>query len=313
MRAQNGGSFLRSSIIGLTVGDPAGVGPEILLKGLLQTDLWKDSIPLVIGDMTVMEEAIKQFNYGVSFRPWLPGQTIEANHERKVFSIYDTKTGYPMPPMGKASITGGRISLESLMAATRLALAKEIDAIVTLPICKESFSLAGCNSNGHTDLLAKLTNTSDYAMMLATNDLQVVHVTTHLSLAEACKKINRRVMLEKIRLSARTASQLNPDHPVVAVCALNPHAGENGLMGREEIETIIPAIDDARAEGLPVVGPFPADTVFLRAQNGEFHMVLALYHDQDHIPIKLLGFMDGVNVTLGLPFVRTSVEWNCFW
>jgi 4-hydroxythreonine-4-phosphate dehydrogenase len=220
---------------------------------------------------------------------------------------------------GKVSPMCGKASVEYIEKGIAMALAKEIDAVVTGPINKESINQAGCPHPGHTEIFAVLTNTKDYAMMLIGEDLRVVHVSTHVSLRQAIERTKKPRVLTVIRLAHRALKALGIAEPKIAVAGLNPHAGEHGLFGDEEIKEIIPAIEEARTEGITVDGPIAPDTVFGRARGGLYDIVVCMYHDQGHIPLKTLGFtfdkitrkctsMSGVNVTLGLPIIRTSVD-----
>ena len=221
--------------------------------------------------------------------------------------------------MGKPQAMAGKASVEYIKKAMELALKGEIHAIATAPISKEAINMAGYNYAGHTELLAHLTCTKDYAMMLIAGSLRVIHVTTHVPFSEVSKLIRKDRVYRTIKLAYDAMRRLGIQNPRIAVAGLNPHSGEGGLFGREEIDEIIPAVELARREGLNVTGPIPADTVFVRARGGEFDIVVAMYHDQGHIPIKLLGLewdeskkrwtsVGGVNVTVGLPIIRTSVD-----
>ena len=209
---------------------------------------------------------------------------------------------------GKVHSTSGHAAFESIRKAVELAKNKYIDTIVTAPLNKEALHLAGHKYPGHTEILASLTDTEDYAMLLYDKKLSVIHVSTHVSLLEAISGL-RRVRIEKvIELANEAMKRLCCDRPRIAVAGINPHAGENGLFGNEEIKEIIPAIANMEGKGINVEGPFSPDTVFLQAVNGKYDIVVAMYHDQGHIPLKLIGFNSGVNVTVGLPFIRTSVD-----
>jgi 4-hydroxythreonine-4-phosphate dehydrogenase len=222
-------------------------------------------------------------------------------------------------PRAEVSAAAGRAAYEYIERAVTLARAREIDAIVTAPVNKEALAAAGVQHSGHTEILARLTGTQDFAMLLMGKELKVIHVTTHVALRRVPDLVTRERVLRTIRLAQRTLDGLGRPHGRIAVAGLNPHAGEEGLFGDEEQTAIIPAIEAARAEGLSVVGPLPADTLFSRARGGEFDIVVAMYHDQGHIPVKTLGFeydeatkrwtgLSGVNVTVGLPFLRVSVD-----
>ena len=222
-------------------------------------------------------------------------------------------------PRCEVSAAAGRAAYEYIERAITLAKAGEIHAIVTAPVNKEALAAAGVQHSGHTEILAQLTDTRDFAMLLMGKELKVIHVTTHVALRRVPELVTRERVLRTIRLAQRTLTDLGRAHGRIAVCGLNPHAGEDGLFGDEEKTQIIPAIEAARAEGMSVAGPLPADTLFSRARGGEFDIVVAMYHDQGHIPVKTLGFeydeaskkwtgLSGVNVTVGLPFLRVSVD-----
>jgi 4-hydroxythreonine-4-phosphate dehydrogenase len=222
-------------------------------------------------------------------------------------------------PRAEVSASAGRAAYEYIERAVALAGQRAIDAIVTAPVNKEALAAAGVRHSGHTEILAELTGTRDFAMLLMGKQLRVIHVTTHVALRRVPDLITRERVLRTIRLAQRTLEDLGRPHGTIAVAGLNPHAGEDGLFGDEERTAIVPAIEAARADGLRVTGPVPADTLFSRARGGEFDIVVAMYHDQGHIPVKTLGFeydetrktwtgLSGVNVTVGLPFVRVSVD-----
>jgi 4-hydroxythreonine-4-phosphate dehydrogenase len=222
-------------------------------------------------------------------------------------------------PRGEVSAAAGRAAYEFIARAVTLAQAREIDAIVTAPVNKEALAAAGVRHSGHTEILAELSDTRDFAMLLLGKELRVIHVTTHVALRRVPDLVTRERVLKTIRLAQRTLEGLGRPRGRIAVAGLNPHAGEDGLFGDEEQQAIVPAIQAARAEGLSVTGPLPADTLFSRARGGEFDIVVAMYHDQGHIPVKTLGFeydeasktwtgLSGVNVTVGLPFLRVSVD-----
>jgi 4-hydroxythreonine-4-phosphate dehydrogenase len=220
---------------------------------------------------------------------------------------------------GAVSPEAGRAAYAYIETGVRLCQAKEIDAIVTAPINKEALAAAGLQHSGHTEILAALSGTKDFAMLLMGKELKVIHVTTHVALRRVPDLVTRERVLRVIQLAQATMNFLGERRPRIAVCGLNPHAGEDGLFGDEEKSQIIPAVEAARREGLDVYGPLPADTLFSRARGGEFHIVVAMYHDQGHVPVKTLGFtydetkgtwtgLSGVNVTIGLPFLRVSVD-----
>jgi 4-hydroxythreonine-4-phosphate dehydrogenase len=273
------------------MGDPAGIGPEIIAK--LTTDPGRPSAPLlVIGDEGVMARALAAVGAD-------PGAV-------KVMAAGD-----PLPadlPMGRIDAQAGAAAFAYIQRAIDLALAGEARALVTAPISKEALRLAGITYPGHTEILADRCGVTDFAMMLANDELRVLLVSIHLSLSDAIAAVTPVAELRAIRLADQACRAFGVTAPRVAVAGLNPHAGENGLFGREEAEIIAPAIAAARQEGIDTTGPWPGDTVFMRARRGDFDIVVAQYHDQGLIPVKYLGVDKGVNITVGLPFVRTSVD-----
>lgn len=295
-------------LIAITMGDAAGVGPEIIVKALSTQEIFDCCRPLVIGDARIIRKALRSF--GVQAQLNLIEDPANGLHKLGTLDVFDLHNLDPetVAP-GQVQEHCGRASVEYVQKAVELALSNKIQAIVTAPISKEAINKAGYDFAGHTELLAHLTNSKDYAMLLVAKNLRVIHVTTHTSLAEACHLVRRDRVERAIRLAFRAAQSLGIPDPKIGVAALNPHSGEGGLFGREEIEEITPAIESARRGGISVEGPIPSDTVFYRAAvRGEFDLVVAMYHDQGHIPVKLIGFESGVNVTVGLPIVRTSVD-----
>jgi 4-hydroxythreonine-4-phosphate dehydrogenase len=305
-------------VLGLTMGDPAGVGPEIIARACAERAVAQTSRSVVIGSASVMAAALALVDSPLAMHAvgsvgdcrWAPG-TMEcldlANCEARTLA------------RGEVSADAGRAAYAYIERAIRLAQAGSIQAIVTAPVNKEALAAAGVRQPGHTEILAELTGTKDYAMLLMGRELRVIHVTTHVALRRVPDLITRDRVLRTIRLARRTMDGLGRPAARIAVAGLNPHAGEDGLFGDEEQREIIPAIEAARSEGMTVAGPLPADTLFARARGGEFDIVVAMYHDQGHVPVKTLGFnydeatkrwtgLSGVNVTVGLPFVRVSVD-----
>jgi 4-hydroxythreonine-4-phosphate dehydrogenase len=305
-------------VLGVTMGDPAGVGPEIIARALGEPVVREQSRPVVIGSADAMREA------AALVRSPLPVLAVKAVAECRwtppAIEVLDLgNVDMSTLPRGQVSGAAGRAAYEYIETAVRLARAGEIDGIVTAPINKEALAAAGHRHTGHTEILAELSGTRDFAMLLMGRELRVIHVTTHVSLRRVPDLVTRDRVLRTIRLAQQTLDGLGRPHGRIAVAGLNPHAGEDGLFGDEEQREIIPAIQAARAEGMDVVGPLPADTLFSRARGGEFDIVVAMYHDQGHIPVKTLGFeyddasgrwtgLSGVNVTIGLPFLRVSVD-----
>jgi 4-phospho-D-threonate 3-dehydrogenase / 4-phospho-D-erythronate 3-dehydrogenase len=305
-------------ILGITMGDPASIGPEITAKALAEASVHAASRTFVIGDANVMADALRITKLPLHLHPI--STVAEANFAQDAIDVLDLhnvdmgKLAY-----GKVSAMCGKASVEYIERGIAMALAKEIDAVVTGPIHKESINQAGCPYPGHTEIFGALTKTKDYAMMLIGEDLRVVHVSTHVSLKQAIERTKKPRVLTVIRLADRALKALGIARPKIAVAGLNPHAGEHGLFGDEEIKEIIPAIEEARTEGVTVDGPIAPDTVFGRARGGLYDIVVCMYHDQGHVPLKTLGFtfdkatqkwtaVSGVNVTLGLPIIRTSVD-----
>lgn len=318
-------------IIGITMGDPAGNGPEITVKALLHTDVYNRCRPIVVGDAKVMEQAARFVGHPeitihrcekVEDALFESG-TIDVLHLELISDIHTF-------PIGQVSIEGGNAAFQCVKKVIELALAGEVDATCTNALNKEAMNKAlefyeGKRSDGHThfdghtEIYATYTNTKKYTMMLAHHDLRVVHVSTHVSLREACNCVKKARVLETIQIAHEACKDMGIENPKIAVAGLNPHCGENGLFGTEEIEEITPAIEAAKAKGIHAVGPIPPDSVFPEALGGWYDVVVCMYHDQGHIPLKTVGFVydrdkqewkavEGVNVTLGLPIIRTSVD-----
>jgi len=309
---------VKRPILGVTMGDPAGVGPEIIARAFAEPAVIASSRPVVIGSAAIMKEALGLVGSplalhvvrGIADSRW-EAQTLECLDLGNVEAA--------TLPRGEVSAAAGRAAYDYIERAIRLAQAGEIHGIVTAPVNKEALAAAGVRHSGHTEILAELSHTRDYAMLLMGKELRVIHVTTHVALRRVPDLVTRDRVLTTIRLAQRTMEGLGKPRARIAVAGLNPHAGEDGLFGDEEKREIIPAITAARGEGMTVVGPIPADTLFSRARGGEFDIVVAMYHDQGHIPVKTLGFeydesrktwtgLSGVNVTVGLPFLRVSVD-----
>ena len=305
-------------VLGITMGDPAGVGPEIIARALGEPHLWRASRSVVIGDASTMREALALIRSPLALHP--ARAVSECRWTDREIECLDLKNvDMSTLPKAKVSAAAGRAAYEYIAAAVRLARTKEIDGIVTAPINKEALAAAGMPHSGHTEILATLSDTRDFAMLLMGKELRVIHVTTHVALRRVPDLVTRERVLRTIRLAQRTLEDLGRPRGRIAVAGLNPHAGEEGLFGDEEQHAIIPAVEAARADGLDVTGPLPADTLFSRARGGEFDIVVAMYHDQGHVPVKTLGFtydettrtwtgLSGVNVTVGLPFLRVSVD-----
>jgi len=294
-------------IIAITMGDPAGVGPEIVMKSLAHDELYAWCRPLVVGDAAWLARA-----GAIVGSRLVVNAVAAAGAARFVAGTVDT-VDIPVVPrdlaFGTVSAAAGEAAYRFIERACALVVAGEADAICTAPISKEALHAAGHRYPGHTELLADLTGTAEVSMMLTAPNLRVIHVTTHIGLIDAIEKIDAALVERTIARGHATLAKAAIADPRIGVCAINPHAGEGGLFGRgEEAAKIEPAVAACRARGWRVEGPLPADTLFFRAGRGDFDLVVAMYHDQGHGPVKVLGIESGVNVTVGLPVVRTSVD-----
>ncbi len=306
-------------LLGITMGDPAGIGPEIVVKALAAPRIYDLCVPVVVADPGVMRRAAAEIVRSAQTIRTV-ASPAEASGTPGVIDVLPLGGGdLGDIALGKVDARCGDAAFRAVRKVIELALAKELDGTVTAPLNKEAMNLAGHHYDGHTEIYAALTGTKKYTMMLADGPLRVAHVTTHVPMKSVPERITRERVLTVIRLADDACRKLGIPKPRIAVAGYNPHAGENGLFGREEIESISPAIADAKAEGIEASGPYPPDTVFCRAAGGGFDLVVAMYHDQGHIPLKMLSFkydagtgkwsgMTGVNVTLGLPIVRSSVD-----
>ncbi|EMH5180289.1 4-hydroxythreonine-4-phosphate dehydrogenase PdxA [Serratia marcescens] len=294
--------------LAITMGDPAGIGPEIIAKLAATEPL---STPyVVIGDAGALARAATRLGLKLHIRE-LPASLAgwDEAWTRGETAVYSAGVALPADlPLGRLDKRAGAASYAWVVAAIDLALAGRIAGIVTAPLNKEAMRLAGIDYPGHTEILAARSGTQDFAMMLANDELRVILVSIHVSLRDAIDAATVENELRAFHLAQTACRALGIAKPRIAVAGLNPHAGENGLFGREDLDVIVPAIALAREQGLDVSGPWPGDTVFMRARRGEFDIVVAQYHDQGLIPVKYLGVDHGVNVTVGLPFIRTSVD-----
>lgn len=322
---------MKKPIVGITMGDPAGNGPEITIKALAHADLYDRCSPIVVGDVAILEQAVRFVGRPdmkihrcekVSDALFTPG-TVDVLHMDLIEDVGRFE-------LGKVSIEGGNAAFQCVRKVIQLAQAGEVDATCTNALNKEAMNKAlefykgersdgHTHFDGHTEIYATYTNTQKYTMMLAHHDLRVVHVSTHVSLREACDRVKKARVLEVIEIADQACKDMGIPAPRVAVAGLNPHCGENGLFGTEEIEEINPAIEEAKAKGINVLGPIPPDSLFSEALGGWYDIVVCMYHDQGHIPLKTVGFVydreakswkavEGVNITLGLPIIRTSVD-----
>lgn len=304
-------------VLGITMGDPAGVGPEIAVKALGHKEVYEICRPIIIGDAGVIKDAVRIT--GLPFTVNAVEKVGGAGFKYGCIDVYDLKNvDMKKLEYGKVSAMAGNAAFEAVEKVIALAMDGEIDATVTGPLNKEAINLAGHHYSGHTEIYAHFTDTRDYTMMLADNDLRVVHVSTHVSLREACDRVKKDRVLKVIKLADDACRRIGIGKPRIGVAGLNPHAGENGLFGREEIDEIAPAVREAVAAAINAEGPIPPDSIFSKAKGGWYDIVVAMYHDQGHIPLKLSGFRwneetgrwdtNGVNITLGLPIIRTSVD-----
>lgn len=306
-------------IIGITMGDPASIGPEITIKALSNPKIYSACKPLVIGDANVMRaatEIVGKQNIIINAIDYVS----KAKFQYGTIDVLDMGlVNIEQLDVGKISVMAGEASFQYVKKVIELAMSNIVDATVTNAFSKEAINLAGHHYSGHTEVYAKYTDTKKYTMMLAHNNLRVVHVSTHVSLREACDRVKKERVLEVIKIANKVCRELGIAKPKIGVAGLNPHSGENGMFGTEEIEEIIPAITTAQQEGIIVQGPVPPDTIFSKANGGWYDIVVAMYHDQGHIPLKVIGFVyndnqkkwdavEGVNITLGLPIIRTSVD-----
>lgn len=306
-------------IIGITMGDPASIGPEITVKVFADPSLYELCRPLVVGDANVMEAALPIVGH-TEMKIRAIQAVSEAKYEYGTIDVLDMKlVDMDQWKRGEVSAMCGEAAFQYVKKVIELAMAHEIDATVTNALNKEAINLAGHHYSGHTEIYADYTGTKNYSMMLAHENLRVVHVSTHVSLREACDRVKKQRVLDVIRIADQACKELGIAEPKIGVAGLNPHSGEHGLFGTEEIEEIIPAIEAAQAEGIQADGPVPPDTVFSKARGGWYDIVVAMYHDQGHIPLKVVGFVyddakkawdavAGVNITLGLPIIRVSVD-----
>lgn len=296
-------------IIAITMGDAAGVGPEVIMKSLAHPKVYEQCRPLVVGDAERLREAGRIVGSRLAVRSLAPGEIGLAAYKTDTVDCIDLKLIPKDLPWGKLSREAGEGAFRFVEEACKLAVSGKVGAICTAPLNKEALQSAGHHYPGHTEILAALTGTGEVSMMLSTPKLKVTHVTTHIGLIDAIARIEPALVERTIARAHAVLEKAGNANPKIGVCGINPHAGENGLFGHgEEEEKIAPAIAACRRRGWNVIGPLPADTLFFLAQRGDFDMVIAMYHDQGHGPVKVLGLESGVNITIGLPVVRTSVD-----
>jgi 4-hydroxythreonine-4-phosphate dehydrogenase len=294
-------------IVAITLGDPAGTGPEIILKALAQPEVRALARLLVVGDAATLAQAQRYTGTTLAFE--VVTEVAHATFPDDKISVLDLKNvDLATLTLGQVSAAAGQAAYEAIKRSTELALAKQVGAIVTSAINKAALNQAGHHFDGHTGLLAHLCQSPGATMMLAADKLRVSHVSTHVPLRVAIDRVRPERIIKVLQLTHDAVRRLGIEKPKLAVAGLNPHASEGGLFGDEEEKYIAPAIAQARALGLDVHGPFAGDTIFFRTLQGEFDGAVAMYHDQGHVAAKMLGIWRGVNVTLGLPIIRTSVE-----
>lgn len=291
-------------LIAVTMGDPAGVGPEITAKALANPKIGAACRAVVVGDLRTMERAAAVV--GLKAIAVDPRGGIQDSGDIQVHDPWGRDLSDV--PLGTVDARAGAAAAEAVIVATKLALGGHVAAIVTAPLNKAAINAAGYHYAGHTELLADLTDSPGARMLLVAPGLRVIHNSTHVSLREAIERVTRENVRHVIGLLDETLRMMAIPKPRIAVCGLNPHAGEGGLFGHEDDAFIRPAIADARSDGIDATGPEPGDTVFNRARNGAFDGVVAMYHDQGHVAVKVAGFFDGINVSVGLPIIRTSVD-----
>jgi len=309
---------MKKPIVAITMGDPASIGPEIAVKALLDKKITFVCKPLIIGDASVFTQIINKLKLNASVNA--VHSVAEAKFEDGVVDVFDlNNTDINELKFGEISAMAGHASFEAVKKAIELAMRGEVDATVTGPINKKSINEAGHHFAGHTEIYAHFTNTKKYAMLLVEESLKVIHVSTHVSLRQACDLVKKDRILEVIDLLHNGLQQLGEQNLKIGIAGLNPHAGDNGLFGTEDDLEIKPAVEEAKQKGYDVEGPVPPDTLFAKAATGAYGGVVAMYHDQGHIPFKLNGFkwdakkkqmesVKGVNITMGLPIIRTSVD-----
>lgn len=304
--------------IAITMGDPSGIGPEIVVKALANKEIYEKCIPVVIGDYEALQDAI-HFS-GLNLTLLEINKPADAEGKYGIVEFINLNYLKPDSWVYKENLTlCGEAAFQYVIRSIAYAKEKSVSAVITAPISKESINMAGHPYSGHTEIFAEYTNTKDYAMLLASGNLRVIHVTTHCALIEACRLIRKERVLKVIKLANQACKMLGIENPKIGVAGLNPHCSENGLFGTEEASEIIPAIHAAKKEGMNVQGPESPDTVFVKCKAGIYDIVVAMYHDQGHIPLKLNSFqwdaaegkyssVKGINTTIGLPIIRVSVD-----
>lgn len=305
-------------ILAVTMGDPAGIGPEIIVRALSRKETYEKCRPIVTGDAAVMREAVRLLGLDVNINA--VERVSEAKFEWGTIDVLDLHcVDMSSFRFGEVQAQCGNAAFVCIRKAIDLAMADEVDGTVTAPLNKEALNLAGHHFDGHTEIYATFTGTKKYAMMLADENIRVIHVSTHVPLRKACDLVKKERIIEVTELIDDACRQFGIEHPHIGVAGLNPHSSENGMFGYEEAQEITPAIEELRARGFNVDGPVPPDSIFAKAKCGQFDGCVAMYHDQGHIPLKVCAFnwnketgkmesASGVNITLGLPIIRVSVD-----
>ena len=297
---------MAKKIIAVTMGDAAGIGPEIIVKAFGVSQVYDICSPLLIGDSGIIKKTIKSLDSFLSLRSVESVADVKGRYGE--IDILDLHNLYSDVTPGQVSADCGKAAMEYISKAAEITESGEAVAMATAPINKESVAKAGYPDTGHMKYLARITGTTEYAAMLMTGTLRVVHLSDHYSLRDACDLVKSERILAKLKLIRDSFLRWNLENPKIGVAALNPHGSDGGLFGDQEEKEILPAVNEAKNQGIDASGPYPADSIFHRAISGEFNVILAMYHDQGHIAVKVHGFEESVAVTLGLPFVRTSVD-----
>jgi len=305
-------------ILAITMGDPAGIGPEITVRALNHRETYEQCRPIVTGDAAIMRQAVQLLGYDLHVNA--VNNVADARFQYGTIDVYDLQcVDLSTFEFGKVQPQCGNAAFQYIKKAIELAMAGEVDGTVTAPLNKEALNLAGHHYDGHTEIYATFTHTKKYAMMLADENIRVIHVSTHVPLRKACDLVKKERIIEVTELIHDACLQFGIEHPRIGIAGLNPHSSENGMFGWEEAQEIIPAVEELKARGFDVDGPVPPDSIFAKAKCGKYDGCVAMYHDQGHIPLKVCAFnwnketgkmesAKGVNITLGLPIIRVSVD-----
>jgi len=298
---------MNKPILAITMGDPAGIGPEIIVKALQKPEVVDSATLLVVANESVIRQEVQRpaFSYPIRRVTDIDPDNLE---EKTIYLIDPTDCDLSSPIQGTPTAIGGKAAASCIIRAVELAAAKKIDGIITAPISKEALHMAGFLYPGHTEFLAELTQTKHFAMVLAAQSLRVVPVTTHMALSAVAEALSTEKILSKIQVLHAWLTRFVKVNPRIAICALNPHAGDGGIFGNEEAEKIEPAISAANEEGIKAEGPYPADALFARIKKESYDAIVTMYHDQALIPLKMTAWGEAVNITIGLPIIRTSVD-----